>query len=486
MYCSISGTVPKDPVISVKSGHLYDRKLIEKALVANGNKCPETGEPLTRDDLISVKNGGFVAPVPPEKSSVPDVLSYVQTEWDGLTVELHRTKKQLQEVRQELATTLYRYDAALKVIGKLERERNGTTQAGRKKRKLNGDLKDDDASKGKEGEDSKDGQAVENGGADATASVLSLPSEVLERAKKSGEELQKKRKGKKSSGGLNAASVKAFREVNSITLDDGSGRITGISVKGKDMYAGCANGKLMYVKDMQMQNSIMAHEGGVNCVDYADGLILSGGVDGVVKIWDASLAEKQKFKKGYGAVVDVQRHPIGISLCCYEQGFKWYDTEIGTALGHGMENDINCGVIHPDGMVFALGGKGLGMWDLATMKKVASLGESKVIDVAMSEKGYYMAGCTEDGIEIWDLRKQQVVGSVEVKGCSGVAIDSFGEFGCAVGGEEVCFFGAKKRATKMAKIGWPSVTTGGRLGVCWGDGFVVAGDAGGALHRYER
>ena len=32
MFCSISGTTPEDPVISSKTGHLYERSLITKAL----------------------------------------------------------------------------------------------------------------------------------------------------------------------------------------------------------------------------------------------------------------------------------------------------------------------------------------------------------------------------------------------------------------------------------------------------------------------
>ena len=34
MFCSISGTTPEDPVISSKTGHLYERSLITKALQA--------------------------------------------------------------------------------------------------------------------------------------------------------------------------------------------------------------------------------------------------------------------------------------------------------------------------------------------------------------------------------------------------------------------------------------------------------------------
>ncbi len=32
MQCSISGEVPQEPVVSVKTGHLYEKRLIEKHL----------------------------------------------------------------------------------------------------------------------------------------------------------------------------------------------------------------------------------------------------------------------------------------------------------------------------------------------------------------------------------------------------------------------------------------------------------------------
>ena len=45
MFCSISGTTPEDPVISSKTGHLYERSLITKALQVRSFLSP----PLPRD-----------------------------------------------------------------------------------------------------------------------------------------------------------------------------------------------------------------------------------------------------------------------------------------------------------------------------------------------------------------------------------------------------------------------------------------------------
>ena len=53
-FCAISGEAPVDPVVSSKSGHVYERRLITKYLTENGTD-PVTGDTLEESDLISVK-----------------------------------------------------------------------------------------------------------------------------------------------------------------------------------------------------------------------------------------------------------------------------------------------------------------------------------------------------------------------------------------------------------------------------------------------
>jgi hypothetical protein len=53
-FCAISGEPPQDPVISAKSGHVYERRLIQKYITENGTD-PITGDKLDDSDLVSVK-----------------------------------------------------------------------------------------------------------------------------------------------------------------------------------------------------------------------------------------------------------------------------------------------------------------------------------------------------------------------------------------------------------------------------------------------
>jgi pre-mRNA-processing factor 19 len=64
-FCGISGEPPQDPVVSAKSGHVYERRLILKYINDNATD-PVTGEKLDEADLLSVKP----SPCPPPPPSV--------------------------------------------------------------------------------------------------------------------------------------------------------------------------------------------------------------------------------------------------------------------------------------------------------------------------------------------------------------------------------------------------------------------------------
>src|SRR5712691_7411916 len=58
-FCAISGEPPQDPVISTKSGHVYERRLVQKYITENGTD-PVTGEKLEESDLVSVKASTYL------------------------------------------------------------------------------------------------------------------------------------------------------------------------------------------------------------------------------------------------------------------------------------------------------------------------------------------------------------------------------------------------------------------------------------------
>jgi pre-mRNA-processing factor 19 len=51
----VSGEAPEQPVVSIKSGNLFERRLIEKYITDHG-KDPINSEVMTVEDLIEVKS----------------------------------------------------------------------------------------------------------------------------------------------------------------------------------------------------------------------------------------------------------------------------------------------------------------------------------------------------------------------------------------------------------------------------------------------
>ncbi len=51
----VSGDIPKEPVVSKLSGHVFEKSIIEKYLENNNNKCPVTSQSLNLSDLIAIK-----------------------------------------------------------------------------------------------------------------------------------------------------------------------------------------------------------------------------------------------------------------------------------------------------------------------------------------------------------------------------------------------------------------------------------------------
>eukprot|EP01083_Nonionella_stella_P179921 640130_1 len=129
MNCSISGELCEDPVVSTKSGIIFERRLIEKHLKEHA-KCPITKEDLAVEDLISLQTSKQpVRPRPASATSLASLLKLFQNEWDAVMLETYNLKQHLDSVRQELSHALYQHDAACRVIARLVKQRDEARQA---------------------------------------------------------------------------------------------------------------------------------------------------------------------------------------------------------------------------------------------------------------------------------------------------------------------------------------------------------------------
>ncbi len=123
MFCAISGNVPEEPVVSKASGHVFEKRLIEKYVQETG-KCPVTQAELSLDDLLPLAAAKAVKPRATPATSIPGLLGLFHDEWDALMLETHTLRQGLHASRQELSHALYQHDAACRVIARLMRERD--------------------------------------------------------------------------------------------------------------------------------------------------------------------------------------------------------------------------------------------------------------------------------------------------------------------------------------------------------------------------
>lgn len=121
--CAISGAPLQDPVVSKKTGHIFERSLIEKHIASTG-ECPITHQPLSNSDLIAIQTTTPIKPRPLNTTGVPQLITILQNEWDALMLETFSLKQHLETVRQELSHALYQHDAACRVIARLIKERD--------------------------------------------------------------------------------------------------------------------------------------------------------------------------------------------------------------------------------------------------------------------------------------------------------------------------------------------------------------------------
>lgn len=122
-HCALSGQPLVNPVVSIKSGHVFEKSTISKYVEATG-RCPITNADLALSDLVPLQVNPSAKPKQLSANSIPGLLQIFQNEWDAVVIETHELKKHLDTMRQELSHALYQHDAACRVIARLLRERD--------------------------------------------------------------------------------------------------------------------------------------------------------------------------------------------------------------------------------------------------------------------------------------------------------------------------------------------------------------------------
>ncbi|UIZ28629.1 hypothetical protein KXD40_009411 [Peronospora effusa] len=429
MLCSLSGQVPIEPIVSLKSGHVFEKRLLLKYLAQNQQRCPITSETLDAErDLLAlqtVKSSSSLvninATFTPEAGSIPQLLSTFQNEWDAVMLETFTLKQHLEQTRQELSHALYQHDAACRVIARLNAE-NATLKE-RVTQLAAGDQAD----------------------VDMSVTFETLGPEVLATIEAKQKELAKRRKDfKKKDGPQRAAllsGLQSWKVVSSHTLhgSDKPGvtcvaidtqRPTIVATGGVDKQA-----KIFDTDKQQLVATLTGHTKKLSHVEFHPtvDMVLTASFDKTVKLWTR---QEEGYSVGYtldgfaDAVTSASIHPTGNYVLSGSLDATWaiHDVRRGQLLSRyslnselaipdaavntykKAVNETHCARFHPDGGIFGTAAKSklVQMWAVNSLSNVVTFEghAAPVLALAFSENGYHLASGSEDGVlKLWDLRK---------------------------------------------------------------------------------
>ncbi|CAJ1398913.1 unnamed protein product [Effrenium voratum] len=374
IVCAISGQAALEPVFSPKTGHVYEKGLIEKQ-IENSGKCPVTKEDLTKDDLVPVKGNKSVRPRPATATSVPGMLTLLQSEWDAIMSETFELKSQLDTARKQLSHALYQHDAACRVIARLIRERDMV-------KAQNQQLQDQLAN-----------SSPLPGGAVRQEAEMGVTPQMLQNMQALADSLSKTRKQKHFPELTPLVDIKKFSCAGSHPIhkstEPGILCVDVHKTDGKRVATGGVDAQVVLVDAEKgtMVQKCTGHSKKVTAVKLhaTEDVVVSASQDMTAKVWKCSGGDwtsayscTHTVRKHQAEVADVSIHPTGdyFLTCALDKSWAFHDLATGRCVKqfHG-ESSYPCMKWHPDGMILAAGTQAnvVEVWDIKEQKVVASL-----------------------------------------------------------------------------------------------------------------
>ncbi|CAF2261988.1 unnamed protein product [Brassica napus] len=445
---AVSGEVPVEPMVSKKTGLLYEKRLIERHISDYG-KCPVTGELHTIDDIVSIKTGKIVKPKPLHTASIPGLLGAFQTEWDSLMLTNFSLEQQLHTARQELSHALYQHDAACRVIARLKKERDEARQllseaerqlpAAPEAATANATL-----SNGK--------RAADGGeqGPDAKKMRLGISTEVITELTDCNAALSQQRKKRQIPPTL--ASIDAlekFTQLSSHPLHKTNkpGIFSMDILHSKDVIAtgGIDTTAVLFDRASgQILSTLTGHSKKVTSIKFVGDtdLVLTASSDKTVRIWgsseDGNYACRHTLKDHSAEVRAVTVHATNKYFVSASLDSTWcfYDMSSGLCLAQVTDDsekvDYTAAAFHPDGLILGTGTAQsiVKIWDVKSQANVAKFGghTGEITSVSFSENGYFLATAALDGVRLWDLRKLKNFRTFEFPDANSVEFDHSGSY----------------------------------------------------------
>ncbi|KAJ3181573.1 hypothetical protein HDU85_003515 [Gaertneriomyces sp. JEL0708] len=479
MFCALSGEAPEEPVVSQKSGHLFEKRLILK-YIQEHHRDPVNGEELTENDLITLKSTHkIVKPRPPVASSVPNLLLSLQNEWDAVMLETYQLKHQYHQVRQELSNALYENDAAKRVIARLIREKDEARKA----------LAAFKANYGTAPTAAADSMDIDESPAPNSDDGIKVVHAKLDARARELTATRKKRKPAPTCAtadqirgyteiaqvdGLHSASAatSGIVAVDALSANVGGVHREWVATAGRDGHALVVDwqndGKILVDSKVSTKkiNSILWRSFGE---DAAQASFLTAGVDKTIKYHvlassdDTSFTVDTKygFKPHTAEITALALHATGDYVVSASTDKTWglHDINNGSTIFSVKHESVTSGYtaasLHPDGLILGTGGADsvVRLWDVKSRDNVGAFEghKGKIKGIAFSENGYYLATCAdgEAVVKFWDLRKLTNFHTINIEnnlgnGVQDIAFDYSGQYLSAACGKEVRIFHVKK------------------------------------------
>eukprot|EP00413_Alexandrium_margalefii_P031050 CAMPEP_0204561084 /NCGR_PEP_ID=MMETSP0661-20131031/32979_1 /ASSEMBLY_ACC=CAM_ASM_000606 /TAXON_ID=109239 /ORGANISM="Alexandrium margalefi, Strain AMGDE01CS-322" /LENGTH=506 /DNA_ID=CAMNT_0051568469 /DNA_START=37 /DNA_END=1557 /DNA_ORIENTATION=+ len=442
IVCAVSGHPPEEPVFSPKTGHVYEKRIIVKHVESTG-KCPVTKEELTKDDLVDVKANKAVRPRPASATSIPGMLSLLQSEWDALMSETYELKTHLDTTRKQLSHALYQHDAACRVIARLLRERDAARE---QVVQLREQLQNSQpaAAGPAAGPEAPESEQAETG----------LTPEIVQRMMEVAKGLSKTRKKRDFPNLAPIADVKRFACTGSHSAHQSTAPgILCLDVHKTDddriVTGGVDSQVILFNRSKEKTvQKLAGHAKKVVSVIFhpTKDIVLSASQDNTAKVWACGGADWESpyacahtVRKHSAEVTELSVHPLGEYFVTSSRDKSWalHDLGSGRCVRHvkDLATGYGCMKFHPDGLILAGGTeeKTVAVWDIKDQVTVAELKghEGDVLALSFSENGYYLAtGSTDGTVKLWDLRKPLNIQTLQVGDgpVSGLRFDSTGQY----------------------------------------------------------
>ncbi|KAJ5677753.1 uncharacterized protein N7477_003386 [Penicillium maclennaniae] len=392
MLCAISGEAPQVPVVSPKSGSVFEKRLIEAYIAENG-KDPVNGEAMTTEDLIDINSQRVVRPRPPTLTSIPSLLSVFQEEWDALALETYTLQQNLAQTRRELSAALYQHDAAVRVIARVTKERDEARDA---------------LSKVTVG-------ASRSAGAGEAMQVDSegLPAAVVERIDNTHASLSKtRRKRPVPEGWATTESISTYKPLETSEALYPGGRALSVNSAGELALVGGVDGVVgVYSLTQKAVVQTLKTDGPVTDATWAGNKAVVGSATGSVKVFENG-SEIASFASHAGEVTALALHATGdiVASVGVDKSYVLYDLSTNAAITQVFTDSALLSVhIHPDGNLLAAGAANgqIKIFDIKTGAAAANFAMSgPVKGLYFSENGTFLAAVAAQSttVSIWDLR----------------------------------------------------------------------------------